>query len=348
MRLICPNCGAQYEVADDVIPAAGRDVQCSNCSHTWFEQPGASEAAEAGEPLPPPPPVMDVVDDEDEPSVPVTAPPESSAVPAEADADDFADLALEDDALPEVPAAVAATVAASVAAAVAATPRRGLSEDLADMLREEAAREAAARAAETPPRPAEPGLPPLTGPTAPDDQRDEEVRRRTARLRGEDPTPPRPVTPATRRELLPDIEMINSSLRPSSQDDHIPAAEPAVQSRKRGARFGFSTVMLIVAILVGLYVGAPRLSALVPAAEPVLTRYVAVVDDIRLWIDLRMQAFIADQSGTNGANDQAPASETPATAVPATEPPATEPPASDSTVQDPVTPVAPSTEQSSG
>ena len=53
MRLICPNCGAQYEIADDVIPAAGRDVQCSNCGHTWFERPGASVAEEAGEDPPP-------------------------------------------------------------------------------------------------------------------------------------------------------------------------------------------------------------------------------------------------------------------------------------------------------
>ncbi len=37
MRLTCPNCSAQYEVPDDVIPAGGRDVQCSNCEHTWFQ-----------------------------------------------------------------------------------------------------------------------------------------------------------------------------------------------------------------------------------------------------------------------------------------------------------------------
>ncbi|MEN8840042.1 MAG: zinc-ribbon domain-containing protein, partial [Octadecabacter sp.] len=55
MRMICPNCGAQYEVADDVIPASGRDVQCSNCGHTWFEQPGASETAELGAPIETPP-----------------------------------------------------------------------------------------------------------------------------------------------------------------------------------------------------------------------------------------------------------------------------------------------------
>ena len=38
MRLTCPNCGAQYEVPDDVIPDEGRDVQCSNCGDTWFQQ----------------------------------------------------------------------------------------------------------------------------------------------------------------------------------------------------------------------------------------------------------------------------------------------------------------------
>ncbi|NBR91243.1 MAG: hypothetical protein EBS68_15290, partial [Rhodobacteraceae bacterium] len=29
MRIICPNCGAQYEVPNDVVPETGRDVQCS-------------------------------------------------------------------------------------------------------------------------------------------------------------------------------------------------------------------------------------------------------------------------------------------------------------------------------
>lgn len=37
MRLICPNCGAQYEVPESVIPESGRDVQCSSCGNTWFQ-----------------------------------------------------------------------------------------------------------------------------------------------------------------------------------------------------------------------------------------------------------------------------------------------------------------------
>lgn len=39
MRLVCPNCAAQYEVDETVIPETGRDVQCSNCGQMWF-QPG--------------------------------------------------------------------------------------------------------------------------------------------------------------------------------------------------------------------------------------------------------------------------------------------------------------------
>ncbi len=37
MRLTCPNCSAQYEVPDEVIPEDGREVQCSNCEETWFQ-----------------------------------------------------------------------------------------------------------------------------------------------------------------------------------------------------------------------------------------------------------------------------------------------------------------------
>lgn len=42
MRLVCPNCSAQYEIDGSMIPDEGRDVQCSNCGHTWFELPPPS------------------------------------------------------------------------------------------------------------------------------------------------------------------------------------------------------------------------------------------------------------------------------------------------------------------
>ncbi|MEF9602131.1 zinc-ribbon domain-containing protein, partial [Paracoccus sp. PXZ] len=29
MRLTCPRCAAQYEIAESAIPASGREVECS-------------------------------------------------------------------------------------------------------------------------------------------------------------------------------------------------------------------------------------------------------------------------------------------------------------------------------
>lgn len=37
MRLICPECGAQYEIAADMVPAEGREVECSACAHVWHQ-----------------------------------------------------------------------------------------------------------------------------------------------------------------------------------------------------------------------------------------------------------------------------------------------------------------------
>ena len=48
MRLICPNCEAQYEVDPSQIPSAGRDVQCSNCEHSWFQGPVRSDMPPGG------------------------------------------------------------------------------------------------------------------------------------------------------------------------------------------------------------------------------------------------------------------------------------------------------------
>lgn len=43
MRLTCPRCRAQYDIPDSVIPASGREVECSSCSQVW-RQPGTDPA----------------------------------------------------------------------------------------------------------------------------------------------------------------------------------------------------------------------------------------------------------------------------------------------------------------
>ncbi len=75
MRLTCPNCSAQYEVPDEVIPEEGRDVQCSNCEETWFQAKNPAEAVSAPEPAAPdaatdeaPEPASPPADDLNEPA----------------------------------------------------------------------------------------------------------------------------------------------------------------------------------------------------------------------------------------------------------------------------------------
>lgn len=41
MRLTCPACEAQYDIDEALIPAAGREVECAACGHSWH-QPGRS------------------------------------------------------------------------------------------------------------------------------------------------------------------------------------------------------------------------------------------------------------------------------------------------------------------
>ncbi|REG47694.1 hypothetical protein EQ718_13430 [Paracoccus versutus] len=51
MRLTCPRCAAQYEIAESAIPASGREVECSACGHVW-RQPGTGKSAQAADPAP--------------------------------------------------------------------------------------------------------------------------------------------------------------------------------------------------------------------------------------------------------------------------------------------------------
>ena len=45
MRLTCPRCGAEYEIAESLIPQQGREVECWACNHVW-RQPGLAQSAE--------------------------------------------------------------------------------------------------------------------------------------------------------------------------------------------------------------------------------------------------------------------------------------------------------------
>jgi predicted Zn finger-like uncharacterized protein len=59
MILTCPACETRYLIADGAIPAAGRQVRCASCKHSWF-QPGPEDSQRESEQLPLPPPTPPV------------------------------------------------------------------------------------------------------------------------------------------------------------------------------------------------------------------------------------------------------------------------------------------------
>lgn len=263
MRLICPNCDAEYLVDDAAIPDTGRDVQCSNCGHAWFQLRPEVEAMLAQEEA-----LFGTVDAEPAPAAVAPAPvPPAPVAPA-----------------PPTPVPTPVPTVETVSEPV----RRNLDESILAVLREEAEREAAARRAEAPPMEAQVdmGLPePEPAPAA---GLLDGTARRLARLKGLDPDarPVPPPKPGSRRELLPDIEEINSSLKPAQR----PAPDPddgddLHANGSSGFRSGFLVMLILAAGLVAAYVMAPKIAQQFPAAEGAMTAYVAQVDAARLWLD---------------------------------------------------------------
>ncbi|SLN59208.1 hypothetical protein ROJ8625_02988 [Roseivivax jejudonensis] len=313
MRLICPNCGAQYEVPANVIPTGGRDVQCSNCGHTWFQ-------AHPDDP---------VADDAPEAHAPVR---DAGAAP---DPDPHTEREPEPEADPEPEPETVAEHEEDAA------PRRQLDPAVADVLRQEAEYEARHRAAESSSLETQTELALDAEPEDEATRRSRQARERMARMRGEtheDPTDrarraaastgavgagaalrepdetPLPVSPeseresASRRDLLPDVDEINQTLR--SADERRPVETPQGRApepepQRGGFGRGFAVVILIGAALIALYVMAPRIAAALPAAADPLAGYVAAVDGARLWLDAQVAAFLDILDGPN--LDPAPA-----------------------------------------
>ncbi len=283
MRLICPNCGAQYEVSDDVIPTQGRDVQCSNCGHTWFESPGASAAAE--EDFVEPPEVADPPAVEEPPAA---EDPPQEPTPEPAPIDD-----------PEVEEIL------SPAPQHGTPQRQPIDASVADILREEAAREEANRAAEAQSGLEQQGDLGIEDMPTMSETKKAESAERISRLKGEEPSDSLTAAIAatvegSRRELLPDIEDINATLRSDSERDAPPPLpEEEAAEERRGFRFGFFGVLLIFAVLIAIYVFADQIAAAVPALEGVLNAYVAGVDSLRIWFDVQMEKLLVMLEGPN-------------------------------------------------
>lgn len=280
MRLTCPNCDAQYEVSAGMIPAEGRDVQCSSCGHVWFQAPFI-----AGE------------EEEDTPTLvaPVPRPADLGPRSEPEEEDEEAEEPLDEAALPPP----------------AEPPRRApLDDDMLSLLREEAERETRARAVEAArhaPRNLEIqpdlGLPEAEPPVR------LRIRPRAAPASATQdaeagfPAPEPLAAPAgrgARRELLPDIERINSTLDASAAHPNAasgPQTDPDGQRRRSGFRSGFLLVLMLALLGAMVYSQAPSVSRSVPQAAPLIDSYVATVDAARFWLDRQMRGLL-DSAGS--------------------------------------------------
>ncbi|MGB5868908.1 MAG: hypothetical protein WBH04_01805, partial [Albidovulum sp.] len=110
------------------------------------------------------------------------------------------------------------------------------------------------------------------------------------------------VSPTARREVLPDIEEINSTLRATSERRHEAAARDAPETqrqRRYGFRRGFLASLMVMVLLLLPYILSEEFSARFPAAAPAIMRYSAGIDSLRIWMDDRMKSTTESMRGTS-------------------------------------------------
>jgi len=273
MRLICPNCDAQYEVDDNVIPKGGRDVQCSSCGQTWFQESATQlgPLEQAGEDR-----VAAEAEAAEKSGSDAPATPEPTPEP---DHDTAPEVTPEPDPEP-------AQESVSESAPEPDLEPQKHDEAVLDVLRQEAALETEARQNE-----ARSGL--ETQPDLGIDQADDNeasvaaaISQRTARLRGIEPEINKN---APRSDLLPDIEEINSSLQAESAIE----TEDAIAEKQRGRsgfRLGFGLIIILATLLFLAYIYAPQIVEKLPETESFMISYVEKVDGLRLWLDQLMKS----------------------------------------------------------
>jgi predicted Zn finger-like uncharacterized protein len=291
MRLVCPNCDAQYEVDDAAIPMGGRDVQCSNCGHAWFQIHPEEEAA---------------LSLEDEVFEPVGAPPPEIVV-AEETKPEF-----EDDFPEEFDEKEEPMFPADPGDAPPPPRRVEIDESVLAVLREEAEREASVRRVEAPGGvEVQPDLGLQAPPLPPSVLAAKEKFRELSIDHEEDEGAPDEATarPASRRELLPDIEEINSTLRASGDrrgEEEDVSLPPQYEDRRSGFRSGFVLMIVISVALWMAYVMAPKIVAQIPASAGAMESYVAAVNTARIGVDRALQSASKSLRSLSGEDAPAP------------------------------------------
>ena len=263
MRLICPNCEAQYDVSDDAIPPGGRDVQCSNCQQSWFQTekptvPGRSQSKLIAPVLP------DAVE--------VSKPLEDKTPPKET-----------------VPDAVVAPPQ---------MPRKGLDSAVANILREEASREGAVPGGQKSTPPATQVDTPAEAVDA--DETRQRIAQMTVEEggtpagRGAIAAASVGAVTATNVRSVPDIHEINAALRAraeASDTSGLTENEKLEAVQRSGFRRGFTMILLLMLILILPYFFADQITENLPQTRGFMASYVTSIDQIRLSLNEFVSRF---------------------------------------------------------
>ena len=263
MLLLCPNCGAQYEVPEDHIPKKyGRDVQCSACNHTWFQTHPAQDL----QPL-----SKDKVDGLDLPK-----PAEQGSESLRGDDLDEGSPAPSAGAGPQMPPL---------------RQKRSLHPSVAGVLREEAKREVEERginsaqvpdnaAVSQPNSEAASSSPVRSGSSDQARDADMDMQALEALYQNSEKT-----AKSTRGALLPDIDEINSTLSTSGAEWPSDSDASKEIAQKGQRRLGFLLGIAIIIAAAALYYFAGTLSERIPALQQPLELYQQWINNMRIVLD---------------------------------------------------------------
>lgn len=257
MKLICPNCQAQYEIPDVAIPETGRDVQCANCEETWFQaRPDVKTEPDQG----------GAEGDVGADTTPIAQKP-SELKASEPKASELK----VSEPKPSEPKPSEPSAAEPVPVVEPAAPRRELSPAVSDILRQEAAREKEARSAKEKT---------TAGAQTAGAPKDSSADTRPGR---------------DRLPEIPDIDDNNPRLvaeRPGDTVFDVDMDPPKV-ARKKGFKRGFALILLLIGLALAVYVFAPQLAQKYPNLREPLITYVNAINSGRLWLNDLVSSLMA-------------------------------------------------------
>ena len=294
MRLQCPNCDAEYEVDASAIPYEGRDVQCSNCGHGWFQaHPDFETDYEVESALYDPPPPLPQGADVASGIPKRELPPEAMQIlreeVAREEAARAADAARANSAPPPAPPSPSGIEAELDAMAAQEAQPVTEQSDAAEPAPKDSYGdiEAALDADQC----SMPQPPELTAPLP------RVAPRRVARLKGlnTDSAAQAAPYPAPPAEALDEAEVFASDA--AKPDPDLRAGINSTKPRRSGGRAGFYTALLLALASAAVYLFSAELAALVPVLAPYLQGFVAAVNDLRDLVEVIVPQAIGGAQG---------------------------------------------------